>query len=53
MSEKQKKLNISLTGDVVDEINELKIKLDKELSLNLSAAQIVKRLIKQALATHS
>jgi hypothetical protein len=49
-SEKKKQLNISLSGEEVDLIEALQEKLNKELMMKLSMAQIVKRLIRQASA---
>lgn len=49
VSEKnQKRLNITLTGDTVDLIEKLQIKLNAELMTKLSMAQVVRRLILQA-----
>ena len=49
-AEKKKQLNITLLGDEVDLIEALQEKLNKELMMKLSMAQIVKRLIRQATA---
>lgn len=49
--EKKKQLNITLLGDEVDLIEALQEKLNKELMMKLSMAQIVKRLIRQATAS--
>ena len=49
--EKKKQLNISLSGEEVDLIETLQEKLSKELMMKLSMAQVVKRLIRQALAS--
>lgn len=48
--EKKKQLNITLLGEEVDLIEALQEKLNKELMMKLSMAQIVKRLIRQATA---
>lgn len=48
--QKQKRLNITLTGDDVDLIEDYKNKINKELTANFSMAQIVKRLIRLAAA---
>lgn len=45
------RLNISLSGsNVADEAEELRTKLEARLKQRLSMAQVVKRLIKRALA---
>lgn len=44
----EKRLNITITGDDVDLIKELQAKLNKKLMMNLSMAQVVKRLVRQA-----
>jgi hypothetical protein len=45
------RLNISLSGsNVADEAEELRAKLEKRLKQRISMAQVVKRLIKTALA---
>ena len=49
-SQNNKRLNITLIGDEVDLIEQLQTKLNAELKLKLSMAQIVKRLIRQATA---
>lgn len=49
-SPQSQRLNISLSGTgVADEAEELRAKLEKRLKQRLSMAQIVKRLIKNAL----
>jgi hypothetical protein len=51
VSEKtQKRLNITLTGDDVDLMEKLRLKLNEELAMKLSMAQVVKRLLYQATA---
>lgn len=44
----EKRLNITITGDDVDLIKELQVKLNKKLMMQLSLAQVVKRLVRQA-----
>ena len=45
-----KRLNITLTNSSVDEVEQLRTKLELELKQRLSIAQVMKRLVKQALA---
>lgn len=47
-SEKQKRFNITLSEDDAALIKELQAKLNKELMMELSMAQVVRRLLKQA-----
>lgn len=44
----EKRLNITITGDDVDLIKELQAKLNKKLMTQMSLAQVVKRLVRQA-----
>lgn len=46
--EKQKRLNITLSEDDEKLIKILQAKLNKELMMELSMAQVVRRLLKQA-----
>jgi len=49
VSEKNnKRLNITLTGDDVDLMESLRSKLNDELAMKLSMAQVIRRLLKQA-----
>lgn len=50
--QKQKRLNITLTGDDVELIETYQSKINKELMMNLSMAQVVKRLIRLASAAN-
>jgi hypothetical protein len=45
-----RRINISLTGDSVAELEQLRELLEKQLKMRLSTAQVFKRLIKIALA---
>jgi len=45
-----KRLNITFTNSSVDEVEQLRAKLELELKQRLSIAQVMKRLVKQALA---
>lgn len=45
-----KRLNITLTNSAVDEVEQLRTKLEAELKQRLSIAEVMKRLVKQALA---
>jgi hypothetical protein len=47
-SEKQKRFNITLSEADASLIEELKSKLNKELMMDLSSAQVIRRLLKQA-----
>lgn len=49
-SEKQKRFNITLSENDAALIKELQTKLNKELMMELSMAQVVRRLLKQATA---
>lgn len=49
-SEKQKRLNITLSEDDADLVKQLQAKLNKELMMELSMAQVIRRLLKQATA---
>lgn len=51
--EKQKRVNITLSEDDGNLIKELQSKLNAELMMNLSMAQVVRRLLKQATAPKS
>lgn len=44
----KKRLNITLTGEDVTLIEELQVKLNQKLMMNLSMAQVVKHLVRQA-----
>jgi len=44
-----KRLNITFTNSAVDEVEQLRAKLENELKQRLSIAQVMKRLVKQAL----
>lgn len=46
----KKRLNVTLTGDYVDLMEQLQVKLNHELKMKLTMAQIVKRLLLQATA---
>ena len=46
-----KRLNISFTNSAVDEVEQLRAKLELELKQRLSIAQVMKRLVKQALSS--
>lgn len=48
--QKQKRLNITLTGDDVELIENYQSRINKEQMLSLSMAQVVKRLIRLATA---
>lgn len=51
--EKQKRVNITLSEDDGNLIKELQSKLNAELMMNLSMAQVVRRLLKLATAPKS
>ncbi len=52
-SSKIRRLNISITGDNVEEFELLRSQLEKRLLQRLSIAQVVKRLVKEALLVES
>lgn len=45
-----KRLNVTFTNSAVDEVEQLRTKLELQLKQRLSIAQVMKRLVKQALA---
>lgn len=47
---KEKRVNISITGDDAELIEQLQLKLNAKLMMKLSMAQVVKRLVRQAAA---
>lgn len=46
-----KRVNISVTGEDAELIEQLRIAINAKLMMNLSMAQLVKRLVRQAAAT--
>lgn len=46
-----KRLNVSLTSEAVDDIEQLRSALEQRLKQRLSIAQVIKRLTKEALAS--
>ena len=42
------RLNITLTGDSVEEINKLRLKLEAQLNVRLSIAEVVRHLVSNA-----
>ena len=45
-----KRLNVTFTNGAVDDVENLRTKLEHDLKQRLSIAQVLKRLVKQALA---
>lgn len=45
-----KRINVSITGEEAELLEQYQAKLNKELTLNLTIPQVVKRLIRQATA---
>jgi len=48
---KDKRVNISITGEEAELIEQLQEALNKKLMMKLSLAQVIKRLVRQAAAT--
>ena len=47
-TQNKKRINITITGDDAELMEQLKNRINNKLMMNLSMAQIVKRLVRQA-----